>query len=97
MRYLVAAAWLLMASVAAESQVRVWEEDVVIPTYPLGRDDVTPHFYELEGSVIYPYTMQDNLTTDCPSPTSRRDSSVSATTCWLADTARLRHNGVFPC
>ena len=53
---------MLTGSAAAESQVRVWEEDVVIPTYPLGPDDVNPHFYELEGSVIYPYTMQDNLT-----------------------------------
>ena len=64
MRGFVTVAMLLVASVAAESQVRVWEEDVVIPTYPLGPDDVNPHFYELEGSVIYPYTMQDNLTTE---------------------------------
>ena len=64
MRFFLAAVLLLTVSVAAESQVRVWEEDVVIPTYPLAPDDVNPHFYELEGSVIYPYTMQDNLTTE---------------------------------
>jgi len=49
---------------AAEPAVRVWQEDVVIPTYPLGADDVNPHFFELGGSVIYPYSMQDNLTTE---------------------------------
>jgi hypothetical protein len=64
MRGLVAFALVVASSVNVESQVRVWEEDVVIPTYPLGPDDVNPHFYELEGSVIYPYTMQDNLTTE---------------------------------
>ena len=53
---------LLMLSSVASAQVRVWEEDVVIPTYPLAPDDVNPHFFALEGSVIYPYTMQDNLT-----------------------------------
>ena len=53
---------LLTLSSVASAQVRVWEEDVVIPTYPLGPDDVNPHFFALEGSVIYPYTMQDNLT-----------------------------------
>ncbi len=64
MSCLVAIALVLSSSVVVQSQVRVWEEDVVIPTYPLGADDVNPHFYELEGSVIYPYTMQDNLTTE---------------------------------
>lgn len=54
---------LAPASVHAQP-VRVWEEDVVIPTYPIGPDDVNPHFFELEGTVIYPYTMQDNLTTE---------------------------------
>ena len=53
---------LLTLSSVASAQVRVWEEDVVIPTYPLAPDDVNPHFFALEGSVIYPYTMQDNLT-----------------------------------
>ena len=32
-----------------------------------------------------------------PSPTSRRDSSPSVTSCWFADAVRLRHNGVSPC
>ncbi len=56
---------LLAGSVEAwEERVRVWEEEVVIPTYPLGPEDVNPHFEALEGSVVYPYTMQDNLTTE---------------------------------
>lgn len=64
MRAVVAVAVFLASAAVAETQVRVWEDDVVIPTYPLGPDDVNPHFYELEGSVIYPYTMQDSLTTE---------------------------------
>lgn len=39
--------------------VRVWTDTVTIPTYPLGPDDPNPHFRELGGSIIYPYTMQD--------------------------------------
>ena len=35
MRFFLATVLLLTVSVAAESQVRVWEADVVIPTYPL--------------------------------------------------------------
>ena len=42
-------------------RVRAWEEEVVIPTYAPYPDDVNPKFFELEGSIIYPYTMQDNL------------------------------------
>jgi tetratricopeptide (TPR) repeat protein len=48
---------------AEEPRVRAWFEDVVIPTYNLDPDDVNPRFFELENTIIYPYTMQDNLTT----------------------------------
>lgn len=48
---------------AAEAQVRAWEEQVVIPTYPLHPDDPNPHFSALEGTAIYPYTMQDHFST----------------------------------
>lgn len=34
---------------------------ITIPTYPWGPDDVNPRFYELEGTHIYPYPMQDYL------------------------------------
>ena len=33
----------------------------MIPTYPWGPDDVNPRFYDLEGTHIYPYPMQDYL------------------------------------
>jgi tetratricopeptide (TPR) repeat protein len=46
-----------------QEKVRAWTDEVVIPTYPLSADDVNPRFFELDGSIIYPYTMQDNLTT----------------------------------
>jgi tetratricopeptide (TPR) repeat protein len=40
-----------------------WEDTVTIPTYPTLPDDVNPHFQAIEGKKIYPYTMQDNLST----------------------------------
>ena len=43
--------------------VRVWEGQEIIPTYELGPEDPNPHFFELEGTIIYPYTMQDRFTT----------------------------------
>ena len=43
------------------SFVRTWEDQVVIPTYPLRPDDINPRFFEVEGTLIYPYTMQDHL------------------------------------
>ncbi|NKB90314.1 MAG: DUF5107 domain-containing protein [Acidobacteria bacterium] len=44
--------------------VRVWEDDVVIPTYALGADDINPHFRETSDSIIYPYTKQDAFTSE---------------------------------
>ncbi len=44
--------------------VRTWITEVEIPTYALGPDDVNPHFYELEGTIIYPYTAQDRFGAD---------------------------------
>lgn len=41
--------------------VRVWMGNETIPTYPLGPEDPNPHFFELEGSIVYPYTMQDRF------------------------------------
>ena len=53
------------------SGTRVWSEEVVIPTYPLRASDPNPHFFELEGSPIYPYTMQDSLSTELVNRTYR--------------------------
>ncbi len=41
--------------------VRTWTAEVEIPTYPLGADDLNPHFFALEGTIIYPYTAQDRF------------------------------------
>ncbi len=46
-----------------ESQTRAWEGTITIPTYPWGPDDINPKFDTLENSIIYPYTMQDKLST----------------------------------
>lgn len=43
------------------TRVRAWTDTIVIPTYPLPPDDVNPRFFELEATLIYPYTMQDHL------------------------------------
>lgn len=44
--------------------VRAWTDEIRIPTYPLGPEDPNPHFREIEGAVVYPYTMQDRFTTE---------------------------------
>ena len=41
--------------------VRTWIAEIEIPTYALGADDVNPHFYEIEETIIYPYTTQDHF------------------------------------
>jgi tetratricopeptide (TPR) repeat protein len=41
--------------------VRVWEGELTLPTYALLPDDPNPQFRETDGSIVYPYTMQDNL------------------------------------
>ena len=55
---------------AVRADVRAWEGTITIPTYTW-EDDVNPKFWALEGvgkgsappssAIIYPYTMQDNL------------------------------------
>jgi tetratricopeptide (TPR) repeat protein len=51
------------------SAVRVWEEQVIIPTYLIGPPDPNPQFYfggASQGAQhrIYPYPAYDNLTTE---------------------------------
>ena len=58
--FIFAAAALLPALVAAQS-VRVWEGEITLPTYALLPDDPNPQFRETDDSIVYPYTMQDNL------------------------------------
>lgn len=62
-----AAAVVLAAGVATQAEVRVWEEPMVIPTYPLGPADPNPIFYHRESyqgaqKRVYPYALQDRLT-----------------------------------
>ena len=52
---------------AEASEVRMWEEDIVIPTYRVGPPEPNPMFYlgrESQGAEgrIYPYPMYDDLT-----------------------------------
>jgi tetratricopeptide (TPR) repeat protein len=54
---------------AAAAPVKVWEENVVIPTYLVGQPEPNPQFYSggtSQGAQhrIYPYPAYDNLTTE---------------------------------
>src|SRR5574341_82380 len=58
---------LCTTSDAMSAAVRVWEEDVVIPTYEAGPPDLNPMFYFGRASQgaegrIYPYPLYDKLT-----------------------------------
>ena len=55
------AAAALFPRVLAAQTVRVWEGELVLPTYALLPDDPNPQFRETDDSIVYPYSMQDNL------------------------------------
>lgn len=51
----------------ASAGVRIWEEDVIIPTYAIGDPEPNPIFYfgkQSQGAQgrVYPYPLYDNLT-----------------------------------
>ncbi|MFH1742067.1 MAG: DUF5107 domain-containing protein, partial [bacterium] len=43
------------------ADVKVWEEEIVIPTYAWGPDDKNPIFPTTGGRNIYPYPMQERI------------------------------------
>src|SRR5690606_10169149 len=45
------------------ASVKAWEGTISLPTYPWV-DDINPKFFALENSIIYPYTMQDMVSTE---------------------------------
>ena len=54
--------WMSITDAASsEIPVHAWEGTLSIPTYPWGPDDVNPRFEQLEDTIIYPYAMQDSL------------------------------------
>ncbi len=54
---------IVLSGSSAWCGVRAWEGTITIPTYPWEPEDINPKFFALEGSIIYPYTMQDNIST----------------------------------
>lgn len=49
-----------------QQKVKIWQEDMIIPTYELGEDERLPIFYKLrvnQGTKgdIYPYKNRDTL------------------------------------
>lgn len=71
-RLMLLSAWsvAIPTPVPARAEVRVWEGELTIPTYPW-EEDVNPKFWALEGgaklsttvhgAITYPYVMQDHL------------------------------------
>lgn len=53
---------LTVVAPAARAQVRAWEGQIEIPTYPLGTEDPNPAFPLINRHRIYPYTMLDEVT-----------------------------------
>lgn len=58
---------LMLVPLWGKSEVRVWEEPLVIPTYKVGKPDLNPIFYSgraYQGAkgAVYPYPMLDRLT-----------------------------------
>lgn len=52
------------------AEPKTWEGEIPLPTYPW-KDDINPKFFALEYSIIYPYTMQDILSTKKENKTYR--------------------------
>lgn len=53
-----------------DDKVKVWEEDILIPTYGIGKPDKNPMFFEkrvYQGSsgVVYPYPIIEKITDTC--------------------------------
>lgn len=56
-------ALLLLSSLMAAAQVRVWQGTLTLPTYEEGAPDLNPPFDQYaNGRFNYPYTLRDNLT-----------------------------------
>ncbi len=66
-----ALALMLSTRCARAQAVRAWEGTIAIPTYKLGPADPNPPFPLISTAPIYPYTMQDNLTSDRVTQTYR--------------------------
>lgn len=60
---------LLLVTASGLAEVKIWEESVMLPTYPVGPADKNPRFYDgrvTQGAQgrVYPYPMSDVLTNE---------------------------------
>jgi len=60
---------LLLVLTSGMAEVKIWEESVVLPTYPVAPADKNPRFYDgrvTQGAQgrVYPYPMSDVLTNE---------------------------------
>ncbi len=62
-RLLAVGVFAFLAVLPIQAEVRVWEGSITLPTYPW-TDDVNPRFFAQENSIIYPYNMQDDLSSE---------------------------------
>lgn len=67
-----------------QQKVKIWQEDMIIPTYELGEDERLPIFYKLrvnQGTKgdIYPYKNRDTLLMKKMRPTCTKRSGWKTT------------------
>lgn len=71
-----------MAMVSHAQQVKVWEEDLVIPTHLVKEADKNPMFFQNQSyqgasRYVYPYALEDNITNEKVNKTWKGKGSQS--------------------
>ena len=56
----------LIQSTVNTSEVRAWEEDILLPTYEIGKEEKNPIFlekrvYQGSSGVVYPYPVVEKI------------------------------------
>ena len=59
-------AYLIQSTVNEDGVVRVWEEDILLPTYQIGEEEKNPIFlekrvYQGSSGAVYPYPVVEKL------------------------------------
>ena len=58
--------YLIQPTVTAKGEVRVWEEEIMLPTYAIGEEEKNPMFlekrvYQGSSGVVYPYPVVEKI------------------------------------
>ena len=70
----------LIQSTVNTSEVRAWEEDILLPTYEIGKEEKNPIFlekrvYQGSSGVVYPYPVVEKISTRRKTSFTMRSSS----------------------